>query len=219
MLIEVKMASLVAFSATLFAMLIDLLLGDYRKKVLSQLLLHPDEDYHVRELARLTGTAPGSLHKELSKLAAAGLLLRKEQGNQVRYQANRRCPVFPELASLLRKTTGAAELLTLALAPLQPALALIFGSVARGTETAASDVDVLVITERGFGEVVRALYGAQTTLGREINPVVYTPAELQAQVAEQVPFVVNLLAGPHIFLNGAADDLSQLAVHPAPASL
>lgn len=200
-------------------MLTDLLLGDYRKKLLSQLLLHPDADYHVRELARLTGTSPGSLHKELARLAAAGLLLRKEQGNQVRYQANRQCPVFPELASLLRKTTGAAELLAQALAPLQPALALIFGSVARGTETAASDVDLLVVTERGFGEVVRALHGAQTTLGREVNPVVYTPNELQGHVAEQDPFVMNLLAGPHIFLNGTPDDLSQLVGHPAPASV
>jgi predicted nucleotidyltransferase len=98
-------------------------------------------------------------------------------------------------------------------------LALIFGSVARGTEVAGSDVDVLVVTERGFGEVVRALHSAQTTLGREINPVVYTPAELQGHVAEQDPFVLNLLAGPHIFLNGTSDDLSQLAGHPAPASV
>jgi DNA-binding transcriptional ArsR family regulator len=132
-------------------MLIDLLLGDYRKKVLSQLLLHPEADYHVRELARITGTAPGSLHKELARLAGAGLLLRKAQGNQVRYQANRQCPVYPELAGLLRKTTGAAEVLAQALAPLQPTLALIYGSVARGTEVAASDVDVLVVTQHGFG--------------------------------------------------------------------
>jgi len=200
-------------------MLTDLLLGDYRKKVLSQLLLHPETDYHVRELARLTGTAPGSLHKELARLAAAGLLLRKAQGNQVRYQANRQCPVYPELASLLRKTTGAAELLAQALTPLQPTLALIFGSVARGTETAASDVDVLVVTEHGFGDVVRALHAAQTTLGREINPVVYSAAELQAHVAEQDPFVLNLLAGPHLLLKGTEDDLSQLAGHPAPASV
>ena len=110
-------------------MLTELLLGDYRKKVLSQLLLHPDADYHVRELARLTGTAAGSLHKELARLAGAGLLLRKEQGNQVRYQANRQCPIYPELAGLLRKTSGAAQVLGQALAPLQPALALIFGSV------------------------------------------------------------------------------------------
>ncbi len=200
-------------------MLTDLLLGNYRKRLLSQLLLNPDSDYHVRELARLTDTSPGSLHRELTRLAAAGLLLRKEQGNQVRYQANRQCPVFPELAGLLRKTSGAAEVLAQALAPLQPALSLIFGSVAGGTETAASDVDVLVVTERGFGEVVRALHGAQATLGREVNPVVYTPAELQAHVLERDPFVSNLLAGPHIFLNGSPDDLSQLVGHTAAANV
>jgi len=213
------MDTIKSITATLPAMLTDVLLGNYRKRVLSQLLLHPDEDYHVRELARLTGTTAGSLHKELSKLAQAGLLLRKEQGNQVRYQANRQCPVFPELAGLLRKTTGAAEVVAQALTPLQPALALIFGSVASGTETAASDVDLLVITERGFGEVVRALYAAQTELGREINPVVYSPAELKNHVAEQDPFVLNLLAGPQIFLKGTPDDLSQLVGHPAPASV
>jgi hypothetical protein len=78
---------------------------------------------------------------------------------------------------------------------------------------------VLVVTEHGFGDVVRALHAAQTTLRREINPVVYTPAELQAHVAEQDPFVLNLLAGPHLLLKGTEDDLSQLAGHPAPASV
>lgn len=200
-------------------MLTDILFGDYRKKVLSQLLLHPDEDYHVRELARLTSTVPGTLHKELTRLAGAGLLLRKAQGNQVRYQANRQCPVYPELAALFRKTTGAAEQVAQALAPLQPSLALIFGSVASGTETAASDVDVLVVTDRGFGEVVRALHAAQTELGRDINPVVYTAAELQGLASAQDPFVANVLAGPRLLLIGTDDDLGQLARHSAAAGV
>lgn len=200
-------------------MLTDILFGDYRKKVLSQLLLHPDEDYHVRELARLTGTVPGTLHKELTRLAGAGLLLRKAQGNQVRYQANRQCPVYPELAALFRKTTGAAEQVAQALAPLQPSLALIFGSVASGTETAASDVDVLVVTDRGFGEVVRALHAAQTELGRDINPVVYTAAELQGLASAQDPFVAHVLAGPRLLLIGTDNDLGQLARHSAAAGV
>ncbi|MDP1954559.1 MAG: nucleotidyltransferase domain-containing protein [Polaromonas sp.] len=198
-------------------MLTDLLFGSYRKRVLSLLLLHPDTDYHVRELARLTGTSAGTLHKELTRLAAAGLLLRKEQGNQVRYQANRQCPVFPELAGLLRKMTGAAEILTNALAPLQPPLALIFGSVASGTETAGSDVDVLVITELGFADVVRALHPAQAELGREINPVVYSAGEFKRRLQEQDSFVRGLLAKPVIFLTGTDHDLSQLAGHSAAA--
>jgi predicted nucleotidyltransferase len=200
-------------------MLTDLLFGAYRKKVLGLLLLHPGTDYHVRELARQTGTAPGTLHKELARLAAAGLLLRKAQGNQVRYQANQQCPVFPELAGLLRKTTGAAELLADALAPLQPALALIFGSVASGTETATSDVDLLVIGDIGFADVVRATHPVQAELGREINPVVYSVQELQRRVQAQDPFVLNLLRNPKIFLTGTEYDLSQLTGHTAPAGV
>lgn len=200
-------------------MLTDLLFGSYRKKVLSRLLLHPDQDYHVRELARLTGTAPGTLHKELARLAVAGLLTRKAQGNQVRYQANRNCPVFPELAGLLRKTTGAADVIAQALSALEPRLALIFGSVASGTETAASDVDVLVITTRTFAEVVRALHATQTELGREINPVVYDATEFYRLVQEESSFVRSVLAGPHIFLIGTDHDLGKLAGHPAAASV
>lgn len=192
-------------------MLIDILLGGYHKKVLSQLLLHADSDYHVRELARLTDTAPGTLHKELARLAEAGLLLRKAQGNQVRYQANRQCPVFEELASLLRKTTGAAEVLTQALAPLQPTLALIFGSVARGTETANSDINLLVLTDTGFAEILKAIYPAQATLGREVNPVVYSAVEFRRRAQGGDPLVSDILANSKIFLIGFEHDLGDLA--------
>ncbi|OGA95816.1 MAG: DNA polymerase subunit beta [Burkholderiales bacterium RIFCSPHIGHO2_12_FULL_61_11] len=200
-------------------MLTDILFGTYRKKVLSLLLLHPDTDYHVRELARQTHTAAGTLHKELARLASAGLLLRKQQGNQVRYQANQQCPVFPELAGLLRKTTGAAEILTTALTPLQPPLALIFGSVASGTETASSDVDVLVIADLGFADVVRATHPAQAELGREINPVVYSAQEFKRRVQMQDAFVQDLLTKPKIFLIGTEHDLSQLAGDSATAGV
>jgi DNA-binding transcriptional ArsR family regulator len=200
-------------------MLIDLLFGSYRKKVLSLLLLHPDTDYHVRELARQTDTTAGTLHKELARLAGAGLLLRKEQGNQVRYQANRQCPVFAELAGLLRKTTGASELLAAALAPLQPPLALIFGSIASGTETATSDVDLLIITDLSFAKVVRAIHPVQAELAREINPVLYSAQEFKRRVQAQDPFIQTVLDKPKIFLRGTEHDLSQLAGHSSLAGV
>lgn len=200
-------------------MLADMLFGKYRKKVLGLLLLHPDTGYHVRELARQTQTSPGTLHKELARLAEAGLLLRQEQGNQVRYQANVLCPVFHELASLLRKTTGAAEVLASALAPLHPLVALVFGSMASGTESAASDVDLLIVTDAAFADVVRATHPAQAELGREINPVVYKAREFRRKLKARDPFIHGILAKPKIFLIGTEHELGQLAGDPAAAGV
>lgn len=137
----------------------------------------------------------------------------------MRYQANQQCPVFPELAGLLRQTTGAAERLTNALAPLQPTLALIFGSVASGTETANSDVDLLVIGDLGFADVVRATHPAQAELVRDINPVVCSAQEFKLRVDQQDPFDHELLVKPKMFLTGTEHDLSQLAGHPAAAGV
>ena len=194
-------------------MLLDLLFGRYRQRALTQLLLHPENSYHVRELARLTGTTPGTLHKELTRLAASGLLLREKQGNQVRYRANRECPVFPELAGLFRKTSGAVGVLAEALHTLtpEPQLALVFGSLARGEENARSDVDLLLIGDNTFGDTVKALYPAQEQLQREINPVIYTGAEFTRRLNAREPFIANLLANPKLFVIGTEHDLGKLA--------
>jgi predicted nucleotidyltransferase len=176
-------------------MLMNLLFGTYRQRILGELLLHPESSYHVRELARVTDTTAGTLHKELTKLAEAGLLLREEQGNQVRYQANRQCPIYSELASLFRKTTGLADVLANALQPLADNIktALVFGSVARGEETASSDIDLLIIGDVGFAEVVKALHPAQTVLSREINPVIYSSAEIQKRIKNKDHFIQQIL--------------------------
>jgi predicted nucleotidyltransferase len=200
--------------------LLDLLFGTYRQRALTQLLLHPGSSYHVRELARLTGTTPGTLHKELARLAASGLLLREQQGNQVRYRANLDHPVFPDLAGLFRKTSGAVSVLAEALQSLAPPpqLALVFGSLARGEENANSDVDLLVIGDATFGDTIKALYPAQEQLQREINPVIYTAAEFNRRAGAGEPFVSNLLANPVLFIIGTQHDLGKLAGHPpAPA--
>ena len=142
-------------------------------------MLHPEFHYHVREIARLTNTAAGSLHRELAKLAKAQVLLREVSGNQVYYQANTNFPIFEELASILRKTSGLVDVLVNALAPLAEKIvaAFVFGSVARGTESIGSDVDVLLIGEIKFAEAVKALYSAQAIIRREINPKVYQKTE------------------------------------------
>ena len=155
----------------------------------------------------------GSLHRELKVLLDAGLLLREQQGNQVRYRANASHPIYAELAGIFRKTSGLADVLREALRPLEKRidLALVFGSIARGEERSVSDVDVLVIGKASFAEVVGALSETQPRLGREINPVVATRSELAAKLKARNPFFSRITREPKIFLIGTEDDLSELA--------
>jgi len=184
------------------------LLGQTRSALLATLLLRPDTALHVRELARVTGASPGSLHRELRSLTALGLLTRQEIGRQVHYRANRDSPVFEDLAGLLRKTSGLADVLRGALAPMieRIAFAFVYGSVASGAERALSDVDVLLLGGLGFGDAVKLLYPAQSALGREINPMVVSVDEWRARLKAKDPFIKEVLARPKIFLVG--DDAS-----------
>ena len=190
-------------------MITSFLFQEYRRRVLGLLLLHPETPFHVREIARLTNTAAGTLHRELSKLAKAQVLLREVSGNQVYYQANLSNPIFEELASILRKTSGLVDVLASALAPLAEKIkaAFIFGSVGSGTETAGSDVDVLIIGDLSFIDVVTAFHSAEASLRREINPKVYQPAEWHKLMASKDVFTEEILSKPKLFIIGAIDDL------------
>lgn len=189
--------------------LIDLLFKEYRRRVLGLLLLHPEKTYHVREIARLTGTVAGTLHKELFKLADVGLLKKETRGNQVSYQANRSSIIFEELASILRKTSGIADVLANALAPHleQIELATVFGSVASGKASENSDIDLLIVGNLSFSEAVKALYPAQELLAREINPKLYTITEWQLAKQTNSTFIRELVEKPVINIIGDMDDL------------
>lgn len=189
--------------------LAELLFKEYRRRVLSLLLLHPDKSYHVREIARLTATVAGTLHKELSKLAEVGLLHKLEQGNQVVYQANRQSIIFEELASILRKTSGIADVLASALESHSHVIkfALVFGSIASGKATANSDVDLLIVGDLNFSDAIKLLYPVQNTLARDINPKIYTLDEWRIAKKKDSEFIKELSTKPVIKIIGDMDDI------------
>jgi predicted nucleotidyltransferase len=154
----------------------------------------------------------------LVKLADVGILLRQAVGNQVHYRANRDCPVFEELAGMLRKTSGMATVLAEALQPIAKHIqcALIFGSVARGEETTHSDVDILVVGEVGFAEVIGALHPVQEIVHREINPVVYRVDDFRNKLASSNTWAREVVEKSKLFLIGTADDFAKLVEDSEP---
>lgn len=187
-----------------------ILFTEYRRRVLGLLLLHPGQRYYLREIARLTATVPGTLKRELTKLELAGVLSVEKVGNQAHYQANRDCPIFEELASILRKTSGLADILSEGLMPLaeQIEVAFVFGSMASGKSSAGSDIDLMVIGAASFGEVVQLLHPLQQTLGREINPKLYSRAEWKKLVQAQSAFVRDVLGKPRLFVIGTEKNMT-----------
>lgn len=183
------------------------LFGRVRSSVLSLLLLNSDISMYFREIERAVGMGRGAVQRELDNLVQSGIVVRSKQGNQVYYQANHKSPVFAELKSLMIKTTGVADVLREVLKPFQSHIetAFIYGSFARGTEHADSDVDVMVIGDLTFSEVVDALALAQESIGREINPSVYPVDEFVRRVSSGNHFLTSSVGEPKIFLIGDGD--------------
>jgi len=189
------------------------LFGKTRRAILALLFGRPDEEFHLRDLIRLTGAGHGAAHRELKQLHEMGLVTRRQLGNLTLYQINHSSSVYPELRSLVLKTAGAPAVLSGALAPVMDRIgvAFIYGSVARGAETSTSDLDVMLIADLTLDDVVPLLLESQEDLGREINPTIVTAAELRRRLRLGDGFFRRVIEGPKLFFVGDDDELNRLA--------
>jgi len=193
--------------------MLETLLGSrLRAKVLGWLFSHPDERYFVRQLTALVKEDSTNVSRELARLEKTGILVKNTEGKQKYYQANRQSPIFNELHGLILKTVGVADIIKKALEPriADIKLAFIFGSVARSTENRFSDIDLLVVGDITFGEVVDLISTAEGALNRELNPVVYTLAEFNKRLSENHYFISDILSGDKIFVVGDENELKAL---------
>jgi len=185
------------------------LFSSTKRRVLGLLFGQPERSFFATEIIERLGAGSGAVQRELKKLASSGLVTVSWVGNQKHYQANPESPIYSELCGLVRKTVGLAEPLRDALEPAQQAveLALVYGSVAKGEETAASDIDLLLVSDTMTPEAVyRLLATAEQALGRRINPTLYTSEEFERRVRERNPFLKRVLAGESLVLIGTLPD-------------
>lgn len=189
--------------------LADALFTTTQQRLLALLFGQPSRSFFASELIELTGSGSGAVQRELKRLSSSGLVTVKRIGKQKHYQANPDCPVFEELCALVRKTVAMVEPIREALAPLAEriTLALIYGSVAKGTATAMSDIDLLVVAD---DLTLEALYSAlapvESSLDRKISPTLYTTKEFDIRRAAGNPFLTRVLEGEHLILIGSEDD-------------
>jgi len=193
------------------ASLADALFSKTQQRVLGVLFGRPDQSFFANEIVRLAGGGFGAVHRELAVLEAAGLVTASRIGNQKHYQANRRAPIFEELRGIVTKTVGVADVLREALAPLEPRIraAFVYGSIAKGTDTANSDIDLMVVGDKvEYADIFKRVSDAERRLGRKINPSVLTPAGLAKQRGED-SFHSRVLQQAKIFVMGSEDDLGK----------
>lgn len=205
------------------ASLSDALFTATQRRVLARLFDGRDEAYSVSELIRLTHAGSGAVQRELAKLAGSGMLTVEQVGNQKRYRANGASPIHDELVGIVSKTFGLAVPLRQALQPVADRidLAFVFGPVAKGTDTASSEVDLMIVSDTiGYSEALVILEPVMERLGREIHPVIYSLAALSKRLASGCAFATSVLSQPRIWLHGSQTGLAALlstrpASHPS----
>ncbi len=177
----------------------DLLLGPTaRRAVLSRTFIDPGQEYHVRQLVRLTGLAPRTVQQEIEKLVEAEFLVERRSGNRRYLRANERHPLYTAVREIVLKTAGLGDILRDSLGTDGIDFALVYGSIAAAEPKAGSDIDLLIVGSLGLREAVRRLQPAQDALGREINPNVWNRSEYDRRRRKKDPFLSRVLAGPTI---------------------
>lgn len=180
-----------------------------QQKVLSLLFTQPDKSFYVKEILRLTGMGVATIKRELDRMRAAGILRMTKIGNQHHYQANPDCPIYLELSGLIKKTSGIVGSINTALSEMSDQIdwAFIYGSVASEKETAGSDIDLMIIGDISFSQVAGLLYPVQKSLGREINPKIYSRKVWVQMKTSKSSFVSELLLKPRMDVIGNNDGL------------
>ena len=190
--------------------LADALFTRTQQRVLGVLFGRPDRSFYASELIRTAGTGSGAAQRELARLENSGLVVGRRIGHQKHYQANSASPLFEELRSIVLKTVGLAGPLRDALRPVASAVraAFVYGSVAKAADRSGSDIDLMVISDSlTYADVFGALERVAKTVGRQVNPTVYTVAEFSKRTREENAFVTRVLEQPKVWVIGSEHDL------------
>lgn len=190
---------------------LDALFPSTRQRILATTLLRPERAWYLSDLAKRLDVPPSSLQRELAALVDAEILVRREEGNLVYFQANPQNPLFGDLQRILVKTVGVADVLRLALEPFQDEIraAFVYGSMATGRERSSSDVDLFIVGDLALSDLSESLPRVEEQLGRPVNPTIYSPAEFSKKARTGHHFIRSVLENERLFIIGGENDLAE----------
>jgi DNA-binding transcriptional ArsR family regulator len=168
--------------------------------VLAALLLNPEREYSLTDLAKRFDAPLSTVHGEVKRLTDAGLLRRRDLGRSAMIRANADNRLIEPLAELLFLSWGPRQVIAEEFAGLDGAeRVLIFGSwAARYLQRQGPpphDLDVLVVGRPTRRDVYDAADRAQQRLGMPVNPVI-RPAEVWRDAGD--PLVQQIQSGPFV---------------------
>ena len=191
---------------------IDSLFTKVRQRLLSILLVHPQKEFYLRQLIRMSGMGQGSVQRELASLVDGGIILRRVESNRVYYRTNTDAPTYAELRGLIIKTAGMVDVVRCALEKAKEVIefAFIYGSFAQAEETPVSDIDLMVIGDLSLKEIIPLLKSAEELLSREINPTIYSRSEYVKKLKAKHHFCTTVAKGKKLFIIGNYDEFAKL---------
>jgi predicted nucleotidyltransferase len=184
-----------------------------QSRVLGIIFGQPDQEFQLTEIISKAGSGRGAVQRELERLTDVGIVATAAYGNRKLYHANRESPVFNELHQLVLKTVGIVDPLREALAPYRQSIksAFVYGSIAKGKDTARSDIDVMIIGEGlVYSEVFSVLQRAEKCLARPVNPNLMGVGDWVRKAKNKSSFVTRISNQPKLFLFGNEDELRAL---------
>lgn len=192
--------------------LLDALFSSTQQKVLTLFFAQPERKYTIKELIELADSGSGAVQREVERLALANLLTIERVGRQKFYKTNQAAPVFHEMSQLILKTSGIPNQIRVALSKVaaEIELAMIYGSVAKKSDTASSDIDLLVVSDTiDLAKLYEALAPVESAIGRPISPTLYTSSEVRERLSKKNAFLSKVLSGEKVILIGDENEIAQ----------
>lgn len=188
----------------------DVLFTKTQQRVLGLLFGTPEQTFYLNEIVRLAGVGKGTVNRELIRMQESGLLTVTRIGNQNHFQANKQCPIYDELKGIVRKTFGIADVIHYALLPIEEKIdyAFVYGSIAKGEDNADSDIDLMVVSgSLSYADVMNVLIGTEQSLGRTVNPSIYTARQIKDKLKSKDSFISRVMKQDKLWIKGGQDDI------------